>query len=595
MESNNRRVVIVGSTENAMKLYVTLHNSGRWNNISVLDPEISQLYQLAHDTTIDVIINASDDPYLTDYLRKLSLPDTDIISYESAQLFFCTSSEKISIGNQPVYRQKALESLQEMRRTVYLTRNYEELLKLVLSIAMQTISADSGSIMLVNPSKRFLNIVMSKGLKPQIVNSPPQKIGKGISGKVALSGRPMLITGKYFEGNSIQNKRNDLFSAISCPMLFGNEVVGVFNVSSKRPERIFSKEDLQYLKTLTSFTTDIIKTSREFERAINSSFALSVLSGVQEILHLAFPLHERLNLVMMRIVNSLQGKMCNLYRFDSETQQFFVQASSAFNINLYQNDQVRLNDFFTGRALRAGEEFTFSSKMGSSGLKKWFLAHPIKTNNKLTGILIFHTISDRDQFDRERLLLRKITNQIQYSLMQKKGIDSTQLQSIQFNALSEVTFDLAGIHSLHQLARYITVNACMILEAESCILNLYNDVMNSFEIIESFSVKGKEHITLLHKLDNVIALKAISEKNALFISNLLLDGYVSEEIPTRSVLTMSLKQNSMIIGALSVYDKNAAGFNKRSSFSAHDREVFVKFCFQITKALNRFIVLTPPR
>lgn len=594
MESTNRRVVIVGSTENAMKLYMTLQNSGQWNNITVLNPEITQIDQLAHDNSIDVIINASDDQYLTDYLRKLNLPDTEIISYQSAKLFLSTAIESISIADQCGDRQKVLESLHEIRRTLYLTSNKEELLKLVLSITLQTISADSGSIMLVNPHKRFLSIETSKGLEPHILNSHPQKIGKGISGKVALSGRPMLITGKYPNGNSVQNERTDLFSSISCPMLLGNEVVGVLNVNSKRPERIFSKEDLQYLKTLTSFTTDIIKTSRVFESAKNSSFALSVLSGVQDILRLALPLQERLNLVMMRIVNNLQGKMCNLYRFDSETQHFFVQASSEFNINIYQSGQVRLNDFFTGRALRDCEAFTFSNRIGSSGLNKFFLTHPIKTDGKLTGLLIFYIISDRDQFDRERLLLNKVTNLLQFSFTQKKEIDSTHLQSIQFNALSEATFDLASIHNIRQLARFITVNACMILDAESCILNLYNNAKNSFDIFESFSVKGKEHISLLHKLDYVIALKAISEKNVTFISDLLLEGYVSEETPTRSVLTMSLQQNSTIIGTLSVYDKSLFGLHNSNSFSAHDREVFVKLCFQVTKSLNRFIILASP-
>ena len=591
---HGRRVVIIGSGDNAMRLYVTLRNSGRWENISVLEPEVELLDQLRHAPSIKMIINASDDPHLTQHLRKLNLsPDVDILSSLSAQLLFCTGNEYKIDGDQSGYRQKILESLHEIRRTVQLTKNKEELLKVVLSIALQTLSADSGSIMLVTPCKRCISIEMAQGLEPKTLNLPPQKIGTGISGKVARSGRPLLIMGHFSDDKSgLQNNRTDLYSAICCPILLGNELVGVINTNSKSPDRIFSKEDLRYLQLLASFTADIIKTSLDYERTINSSFELSVLSGVQDILRLELPLQERLNLSMMRIVNNLQGKLCNLYWFDSEKQHFIVQASSAFDISLYQKDQVKLNDFFTGRTLRSGKAFTFNIKMGNSCFKKWFLGQPIKVNGKIAGLLMFFIISDREQFDLERELLGKITNQLQDSLMQKMKLETLRLQSIQFSALSEATIDLAGIHNVRQLARVIAVNACMVLEAESCILNLYNDNMNCFEVFDSFSIKGKEHINMLHKLDNVIALKAISESNALIISDLLLEGYVSEDTPTRSVITMSLRQNNIIMGALSVYDKNSFGFYERSTFSEHDREVFVKYCDQITKALNRFIIVS---
>ena len=587
-----KKVIIIGSGDEAMKLYVALRNSGRWENISVLDPDIEVLDQLPHDLSFDIIIDASDDPRITDYLRKKDLPKTGLLSSFSANLLFCTGNEFKTGEDESGYRHKILESLHEIRRSVYLTKNKEELLKVILSVSLQTLSADTGSIMLMDPRKRCLNIEMSQGLEPKVVNSTQQKIGKGISGKVARTGRAMLITGKVSrEESDLQEERDDLHSAICCPMLIGSEIVGVINVNSKSPEKTFTQVDLRHLQSLAAFTAEFIKTSREYEKTINVSFALSVLAGVRDILHLDLPMQERLNLSMMKIVNSLQGKLCNLYRFDNESQQFFVQASSAFGINMYQNGQVRLNDFFTGRALRSKSAFSFSVKMGTSNFKKWFLAHPITFDGNIPGLLVLFIISDHENFDKEMALLGKASNLLRDSLTSTFKLDVSRLQSIQYSAISEVTFDLAGIHNVRQLANVIVVNACMIFEAESCILNLYNDVMNSFELFESFSIKGGAHISLIHKLDNVIALKAKSENKALIIPDLLSEGYINEEMPTRSVITMCLRQNNMVMGALSVYDKNVFGIYERSNFSEHDRDVFVKFCHQVTKTLNRFIVM----
>jgi hypothetical protein len=204
---------------------------------------------------------------------------------------------------------------------------------------------------------------------------------------------------------------------------------------------------------------------------------------------------------------------------------------------------------------------------------------------------MLYVISDHDTFDKERALLGKVSDLLRDSLTNTLKLETSRLQSIQYSALSEVTFDLAGIHNVRQLAKVIVVNACMVLEAESCILNLYNDGMNSFELFESFSIKGAAHVSLIHKLDNVIALKAKSENKTLIIPDLLSEGYINEEMPTRSVIAMCLRQSNMVMGALSVYDKNAFGIYERTNFSEHDRDVFVKLCYQVTKALNRFIVM----
>lgn len=585
-----RRVIIIGSDENAMRLFVTLRQNIGFKDISIIDPNIESINQLQHDTTIGLIIDASNLPHIASHFRKTDFPGVDILSSFSAQLIFCTGHEFIKTGDLAGYRAKVLGSLHELRHSICITKNKEELLKLVLSVTLQSLSADSGSIMLLNPRKRILTVEMSLGLKPTIKNSAFQKIGRGISGRVARSGKPILITGKVNSTDfEVQDERDDLHSSISCPMLSGDEVIGVININSKANGKTFSKDDLKYLQELAMFAASLIKATREYERTINASFVFSITTAIRDILRLDVPLQERLNLAMMRIVNSLHGEICNLYRFDKEREQFIMQASSSFTINRFENDSIRLNDFFTGRALRLKQSFSFSINMGNSDLKKWFLAQPIKSGDEIAGILIINLISDRENYDREKRVLEKIADLLQDAFIQKNRMQNMRLQSIQYGALSEVVFDLASIHNVRQLARVVTVNACMIFEAQSCIFNLYNDNMNTFEQFESFSVNGSQHIKLLHKLNSVLALKAVSEKKSLFIPDLLSEGYISEEVPTRSVIAICLHHDNSIMGALSIYDKNNYGVYNHNLFSKNDYEMFVKYCFQVTKALSRFI------
>jgi len=591
-EKNDRKVIIVGTGTDAIRLYAALRDSGRWGAIAIVEPSSDQLRLIPSMQPIDMVINASDNESLTDFLRSLNLHGTDIISYLSAQLLFLSGNDTHQNHSSDTFRQLVLDSLQEMRSSAYLTKNKEELLKVILSISLQSLEADTGSIMLIDQKKRCLTIEMAHGLEPRVVNNVRQKIGIGISGRVARNGRPLLITGKVAAADTpIAEDRSDIYSAICCPMLIGKDVIGVINVNSKKQNRIFDHTDISHLRLLASFTADIIKASREYERTINASFALSVIGGIRDILNLDMPLQERLNLAMMKLVNSLQGKLCNLYWYDPSTQQFLVRASSSFDINLYNTDQVRLNDFFTGRALRTKESFVFNVNIGGSAYKKWFIAHPIIHDNMLCGLLMLHVISDRTQFNKERALLEKVAVMLQESLENTSKLETSRRQSIQFGALSEITFDLAGIHNVRQLAKMIVVNSCMILEAESCVLNLYNSTMGCFEIFESFSIKGQDHLRKIHDLDKKISLKGLDETGAVSIQDIQSSNFSDELIFSKTAITMYLNQNSSLMGSITVYDKNSFGIYERSGFSEHDKEVFVKFAHQVTKALNRFFVL----
>jgi len=457
------KAIIVGSGKDAMKLYAALRDKGLWKSVSMIAPVLAALKNITANESIDIIINAADDPKISRFLRSLHLEGTDILSSSCAQLLFLSEIE--------------------------------------------------------------------------------------------------------------------------------NEVSGVTNVNSKSPENIFPGDDINPVSSLRAFTAEMIKSSREYNRTIDASFALSVLSGIRKIMHLDLPLQECLNLSMMKLVNSLQGKLCNLYWFDNNSRQFILQASSSFTINMHNSETIRLNDFFTGRALRTRNEFLFNIKIGSSKFRKWFIGHPVLQNGTLRGLLMIHLVSDRENLNKESALIGKAAHLLQESLAHTITLQTTRLQSIQYSALSEITFDLASIHNVRQLAKMIVVNACMILEAESCVLNLYNSGMGCFEIFESFSIRGTEHMMQIHNIDNRIALKSLDENNGLIINNLPESNSVSADIPIHSVITMCLNQNSNLMGALSVYNKNAFGIYEQSKFSERDREVFVKFCFQVTKALNRFFII----
>jgi hypothetical protein len=169
-------------------------------------------------------------------------------------------------------------------------------------------------------------------------------------------------------------------------------------------------------------------------------------------------------------------------------------------------------------------------------------------------------------------------------------MESIRVQSIKFSAISEVSFDLAAARTINELSNIIISNVCIILEAESSILRLYSQKTGTLDVLDSFSLKSFEFLKNLELLDARISNDSITGKNAVLIKDLGKSPYEAAGLDSQSVLCMYLERNGRILGTLSLYDKKSIDLYTTRSFSNKDKEIFLNFCLQASKALDRFMI-----
>lgn len=590
-QSLKLRAVIVGTIEECSEMRKNLCSSNRFEVLGDIDPYTTLLVQQLNAVKPDLIINASSDPFVDNKLKKHKLPNCNILSARNAELLFCSVIQQSNADHVRNYREKVLFGLKEICHNAYLTQDIKECLTLILSVAINSLKADSGSIMLTDPKRKMLKIEMAHGIDEEIIVSTNQKVGKGIAGKVAHTGKPILLNGRPDPENVTTIERKDVVSSISVPLLINNQAIGVLNLSSKSNFTIFNYDDLKYAADLAQFAAGAIDSSREYTRYKQSSSVHSLLTSANEILHLDYPLQERLNLLMMKIVNSMNGKICNLYKFDKESGTFFIQASSYYDLNRRYTQMIRLNDFFTGRTLRCREQFTFYTSLKKLNIQKCFIAQPLFTNDDLSGLLLLQLIANHSHLDIEKKLLSRVGKYLEREFSQLSLLEGTRLNSIRYSAFSEISCDFSNIHNLRNIARLIVVNTCLLLEAENCILSLFNEVMNCFEVLESFSLRNQTHLRQLEELDKTITSQIMHYNGPILIPDLSQVSFINSNTPGRSVISICLRQNGKTMGALSIYNKSRYNYHDQSSFSSHDRELFKNYSQQIVRILNRFLFI----
>ena len=123
------------------------------------------------------------------------------------------------------------------------------LLDLIVTTAMEVTNADRGSVMLLDEVEAVLTIKAAKGIDEELIASTRLKLGEGIAGRVALSGKPLLLRrGEDRPAlRALRQREAEISSAISVPLSIEDRIVGTLNVNESKRATEFGEEDLRAL------------------------------------------------------------------------------------------------------------------------------------------------------------------------------------------------------------------------------------------------------------------------------------------------------------------------------------------------------------
>ncbi len=169
-------------------------------------------------------------------------------------------------------RMKELNTLFEISNAVNIFTNSEELLKYVLSHAIDVLQAQRGSIMLLDDQTDELVIKVATGGRYRAISSNPIKLGAGVCGKVALEGQG-IISNEGFKDSRFENFGSiipieDINSLICAPLKFKEGTIGVINIVNKKDNQLFNENDLRLLSLIGNQAAITIENNKLYELSI---------------------------------------------------------------------------------------------------------------------------------------------------------------------------------------------------------------------------------------------------------------------------------------------------------------------------------------
>lgn len=158
-----------------------------------------------------------------------------------------------------------LSALLETAQVVNSSLELHEVLDHILRRAKELLRAESGSVMLVSDETGQLTVQAAQGPRAETIVGRVQRMGHGVSGWVAMHGKPIRLHGPATDP-SFRNvcSRTDVRDAVCAPLMAETGLLGVICLSNRLDTEPFSAADLELLVALSNQASLAIRNARAF-------------------------------------------------------------------------------------------------------------------------------------------------------------------------------------------------------------------------------------------------------------------------------------------------------------------------------------------
>ena len=184
------------------------------------------------------------------------------------------------------------ETLLEAVRALTSTLELDTVLQRLLYITNKTLGFEYCTILLIEEGDKRLSVAARYGYPESIVQSVDLAVGKGLTGRVAQTGEPIIVPDvskeeRYLAG--LKGARSELV----VPLKFEGRVIGVFDVQSPKINA-FKRRDMDFLSVLASVASVAITNARSYAAALRSRDEESKRRRLERQLGLGRTIQEQL-------------------------------------------------------------------------------------------------------------------------------------------------------------------------------------------------------------------------------------------------------------------------------------------------------------
>jgi len=324
-----------------------------------------------------------------------------------------------------IEHQKGFSLIREIANIIGGSLDLNLLFERILEACIHFSNASAGSILILDKEKKELRLVKARGLSEEVVKDFRLKLGQGISGYVAKTGKSLLVPDVEKEPRFVR-LRKKVKSELVAPIYGQGQVIGVVSVDSLEKDA-FTLEQLEVLEAVASLAGQAILNAQAFQEREQKIRELDLLNRLNQIFTQSLDLREIFDQVVKALKKELKMERATLVLLDTDTGELEIKIADGLTEEQIRRGRYRVGEGITGEVVRTGkaisipdisQEPRFLDRTGARTQLKHlktisFICVPIKIKDQVVGVLsVDKEFESEEQFQEDLKILEIISSSL---------------------------------------------------------------------------------------------------------------------------------------------------------------------------------------
>ena len=316
--------------------------------------------------------------------------------------------------------------------------------------------------------------------------------------------------------------------------------------------------------------------------------AAEFLRKVGELLRAGRAIEDRLQDFTTLVGTYAPGAHATVLLFDRESDDFILRATS-LRLPAKQMDlQFGARGTVAALALSERRPLLLSEINRTAGAhgRAEMIFLPLLSAGDSIGVLAVESASENGTMKDRADTLAEAAAMLSDSLGASLREESTALRMTKIAAINEAGVNIISTLDLGRLLKLVATSASLIMEAESCVIRLFDPQAGKYAIREYHGMKPDIEQKELFRMDTKAVTLMLKGAPSVLVRDVSAEaGWQEYSEVARTMVGLPLRNGDEIIGTMSVFDKFPLKTFYPSTFGADDLSTFEKFARYCEKAV----------
>ncbi|HTP08287.1 MAG TPA: GAF domain-containing protein [Anaerolineae bacterium] len=314
--------------------------------------------------------------------------------------------EREALREQTDRQMQEFNALYTVGQKVAALFDIEEILKLVVTAAVNLTQAEEGGLMLLDVASGELYLRASCSSSEDAVRNLRVKVTDSLMGRVLQSGRPIML-----DRNDLLKIKTSLLvkAIISVPLIVGGHAIGVLSVYSVQSGNHFREHDVHLLSTLADSAAVAIRNAELYHDVRRTADRFAALAEIDRRISESLDLHTVLERIVTHARELLQASDSEVYLLDEGGHTLKAVVAVGNYAEEIKARPLRMGEGVVGAVAQSGvAEMVNAIEQdprnvyipGTPEQHEALLCAPLVAKNGLLGVMVVVRSGDQPQFER---------------------------------------------------------------------------------------------------------------------------------------------------------------------------------------------------